>query len=69
MSRLDARLRKLERSKQSADVWGSGQCHLIKGHSREQLAAKEAELKASPEWSENHHLIAIRFVSPGEVRP
>ena len=68
MSRLDARLRKLERSKHSADPWMSGQCHLIKGHSREELAAKEAELKASPLWSEGDRLIAVRFVSPGEVR-
>jgi hypothetical protein len=38
------------------------------GHSREELEAKKAELMASPEWSEDHYLIAIRFVSPGEVR-
>ncbi len=68
MSRLDARLRKLERLKHSADVWGSGQCHLIKGHSREELAAKQAELTASPLWREGDRLIAIRFVTPGEVR-
>ncbi len=60
--------RRLERLEEASKPPQSWTCHLIKGHSREELAAKQAELKASPEWSEDHHLIAIRFVSPGEVR-
>jgi hypothetical protein len=38
------------------------------GHSDEELAAKEAELKASALWVQGDHIIAIRFVDPAETR-
>ena len=61
----ERRLEWLEAALKPVQAW---RCHTIMGHSREELAAKEAELKASPLWSEGDRLIAVRFVSPGEVR-
>ena len=65
MSRtLERRLERLEAALKPVQAW---RCHTIMGHSREELEAKKAELMASLDWSEDHHLIAIRFVSQGEV--
>ncbi len=61
----ERRLERLEAALKPVQAW---RCHTIMGHSHEELEAKKAELMASPEWSEDHYLIAIRFVSPGEVR-
>jgi len=60
--------RRLERLEEASKPPQSWTCHTIMGHSREELEAKKAELMASPEWSEDHYLIAIRFVSPCEVK-
>ena len=65
MSRaLERRLERLERLKASNAWWLHGQCHTIMGDTDEELEAKEAELKASPRWTEGDRLIAIRFVDP-----
>jgi hypothetical protein len=61
----ERRLHRLEAALKPVQAW---RCHTIMGHSHEELEAKKAELMASPEWSEDHHLIAIRFVSPCEVK-
>jgi hypothetical protein len=34
------------------------------GHFEEELAAREAELKASAAWRDGDHIIATRVVSP-----
>jgi hypothetical protein len=60
MSRaLHRRLDKLEKRQPDPGKW-----HQIMGHSDEELAARDAELKASDAWREGDHIIAIRFVSP-----
>jgi hypothetical protein len=61
----ERRLEWLEAALKPVQAW---RCHTIMGHSREELAAKQAELTASPLWREGDRLIAIRFVTPGEVR-
>lgn len=60
------RLERLENALKPPAVW---RCHRIMGYSEEELAAKEADLKASPEWQEGDHLIAIRFVAAVDGRP
>ncbi len=61
----ERRLEWLEAALKPVQAW---RCHTIMGHSREELAAKQAELKVSLLCSEGDRLIAVRFVSPGEVR-
>jgi hypothetical protein len=60
MSRaLHRRLERLEQRQPDPGRW-----HQIVGHSDEELAAREAELKASKAWREGDHIVAIRVVSP-----
>ena len=60
MSRaLHRRLERLEQRQPDPGRW-----HQIMGHSDEELAAREAELKASEVWREGDHIIATRIVSP-----
>ena len=59
------RLESLERQVRNHD----GKVHMIFGHGSEELRQKERDLMASPEWTEGDHLLAIRFVSPGEICP
>ena len=60
MSRaLHRRLERLEQRQPDPSRW-----HQIMGHSDEELAAREAELKASAVWREGDHIIATRIVSP-----
>ncbi len=61
-----SRLERIETSLKPAQSW---RCHTIMGDTDEELAAKEADLKASPEWQEGDNLIAIRFVDPPQRRP
>jgi hypothetical protein len=60
MSRaLHRRLERLEQRRPDPGRW-----HQIMGHSDEELAAQEVELKASAGWRDGDHIIAIRIVSP-----
>ena len=60
MSRaLHRRLEKLEQRRPDPGRW-----HQIMGQSDEELAAREAELKASEAWREGDHIIVTRIVSP-----
>jgi len=64
MSRtLHCRLEKLERRQPDRGRW-----HQIVGHSDEELAAQEAQLKTSERWREGDHIIATRFVSSEQGR-
>ena len=66
MSRtLERRLERVEASLKPAQSW---RCHTLMGDTHEELATKEAELRASPEWQEGDNLILIRFVDPAETR-
>ena len=66
MSRtLEVRLRKLE----SRHPAGASRWHRIIGDTNEELAEKQADLKASPEWQEGDNLIAIRIVDPPQRTP
>jgi hypothetical protein len=56
---LKRRLERLEQRQPDPGRW-----HQIVGHSEEELAAQEAELKASAAWREGDHIIATRIVSP-----
>jgi hypothetical protein len=60
MSRaLKRRLERLEQHQPDRGRW-----HQIMGHSDKELAAQEAELRASEAWQKGDHIIAIRVVSP-----
>jgi hypothetical protein len=60
MSRaLHRRLERLEQRQPDPVRW-----HQIMGHSDEELAAREAELKASEAWREGDYIIVTRIVSP-----
>ena len=60
MSRaLQRRLERLEQRQPDPGRW-----HQIVGHSDEELAAREAELKASEAWREGDHIIATCIISP-----
>ena len=60
MSRaLHRRLERLEQRQPDPGRW-----HQIMGHSDEELAAQEVELKASARWREGDHIIVTRIVSP-----
>jgi hypothetical protein len=64
MSRaLHRRLKRLEQCQPDPGRW-----HQIMGHSDEELAAQEAELKASEVWREGDHIISTRIVSPEQGR-
>ena len=60
------RLERLEEALKPPPVW---RCHTIMGDTDEELSAREAELKASADWQEGDHLIAIRFVAAVNGRP
>jgi hypothetical protein len=64
MSRaLHRRLEKLEQRQPDPGRW-----HQIMGHSDEELAAQEAELKTSEVWRNGDHIIVTRFVTPEQGR-
>jgi hypothetical protein len=56
---LHRRLERLEQRQPDPGRW-----HQIMGHSEEELAAQEAELKASEAWREGDRIIVTRIVSP-----
>ena len=63
MSRaLAIRLRKLEQQRQRPEP--AGKWHRIIGDSKEELDAKRAVLRTSPEWQEGDHTIERLIIHP-----
>ncbi len=58
------RLEALERKHPDRGKW-----HTLIGASDGELTANEAELRASGEWHEGDHIIAIRLVAAENGRP
>jgi hypothetical protein len=61
MSRtLDARLRKLEQAQPRL----VGRWHRVVGRSEAEIATRQAELMASPVWSEGDNIVQRMIISP-----
>ena len=65
---LNRRMDKLEQAMVvTAETW-TGKGHWLVGESREELDAKEASLRASPEWQDGDRIVRWRVVDPKAMR-
>ena len=66
-----ATLKRVEKLEQTmvttAETW-TGKGHWLVGESREELDAKEAALRASPEWQDGDRIVRWRVVDPKAMR-
>ncbi len=62
------RVEKLEQAMVVTAGTGTGKGHWLIGESSEELDAKEAALRASPEWLDGDRIVRWRVVDPKAMR-